>query len=110
MSDFNRNDPLNRPVEPRIDEPLSTRPVIVESEGGSGFGVLAGIAVAALVAIGGYYFYSHSDSVKTAANDTVTTSSTASAIKPSTGAPATTTPQLNPVKPAPTPPASTPAQ
>lgn len=109
MSDFNRNDPLNRPIDQRIDEPLSTRPVIVESEGGSGFGVLAGIAVAALVAIGGYYFYSHSDSVKTAANDQVTTSSTAPAIKPSTDAPTTTTPQMNPVKPTPTPP-STPAQ
>jgi hypothetical protein len=109
MSDFDRNDPAYRPADPKINDPVAREPVVVNSDS-SGFGILAGIAVAALIAIGGFYFYTHSDGFKTASNDSVTTSSTPSPA-PKTmdnGTPSATPKPATP--PAATPPASTPAQ
>ena len=110
MSDFNRNnDPAYRPVDPQIDDPYAAdpirRPVVVEERSTSA-GMVVGALLLAAIALGGYYAYNHSNGIRTALNDTPTTSSTA----PMPSAPAAIPDNATrPAMPS-TPPATTPAQ
>ncbi len=96
--DFNRPD-LNRPDLSRSD----LRPVVAEEEG-SGMAMFAGIALAALLIVGGFLFFTYSGPTTVASNDTAPITRPAPTIAP--GQP------MTPPAPAPmaAPPASTPAQ
>jgi hypothetical protein len=90
MSDPYRNDP--------------ERPVVYENSD-SGMGVIAGIAVVALLIIGGFLFYNYHTPTTVATNMAPSSTTTAPAITPSRPAPAPA-PSAAPSNPAPTAPSN----
>ncbi len=96
MSDPYRDD-LNRPELNRTD----LRPVVVEDES-SGMGMFAGIAIAALLIVGGFLFYTYSSPTTVVSQNSSGITETVPSIAPGRpmtpvpGAPTLTPPVVNP--------------